>query len=166
MKNATKKMYWLLIMVFLFPSCQFAKSVKTQSCGKNTVAIRTTAYTANEKDHLKYKKKTACGTTLKVNQSIATDWSQFPVGTVLRINNEQRVVDDYGKFIEKADKYPIPTVDIYQPTRKSMNQWGVKFFDNVEIVQMGSFEKSLEILKDRLKYSHCRLMYERILEKI
>lgn len=151
------------MLLVTMSSCQVIKKIdKTDS----KMSIRTTAYTANEKDHLKYKKKTASGTTLTTNRSVATDWSIIPVGTVLRIDNNEYVVDDYGSFILNAKKLPVPTVDVYQPNRKKMNQWGVRHFDDVEIVQMGSFEKSLEILKDRLRYKHCRVMYEDILKRI
>ena len=130
-----------------------------------SVDIRTTAYTHGESDHLKYGRKTAIGTTLKSKKSIATDWSVFPVGTKLKINENVYEVDDYGSALVK----PLgvtPTVDIYLPSRSQMNKWGVKHFTNIEVVEWGDYEKSANLLKDRLRYSHCRVMYQRIRQKL
>ncbi len=129
------------------------------------ILIRTTAYTESEKDHIKYKNKTAIGTTLKQGV-IATDWSIFPVGTKLKIDNNLYEVSDYGSALVKSPDTKIPTVDIYTISKRKMNEWGVRFFDKVEIVEFGSYQESLKILKDRLKYPHCRIMFNRIQEKL
>lgn len=128
------------------------------------VKIRTTAYTSREKDHLKYKKLSATGEQLK-SGSCATSWDQFPVGTKLKIEDKIYTVDDYGSAMVFS-KREVPTVDIYQPTRKLMNKWGVKEFENVEVVQNGDYQLSLEILKNRLNFPQCREMYNKILKKI
>jgi 3D (Asp-Asp-Asp) domain-containing protein len=160
------KIIQLLVLALCFTSCQSMKKMTTDVTDKKVVQIRTTAYTLDEKDHKKYKNKDACGKVLKAESSIATSWDQFPVDTKLKIGGNIYTVTDYGKFILKAGKYPVPTVDVYQPSKSDMREWGVRYFDDVEIVQMGSYEKSLEILKDRLRYKQCRVMYEKILEKI
>jgi len=163
-----KKYLLMLASCLMFVSCQSVSptiSKQPDLASKKTVDIRCTAYTSSEKDHKKYKKLTACGTQLQPG-TLATDWSQFPVNTILRINGVLCKVRDYGSFIIKARERSIPTVDVYQPTRKQMNRFGVKYVDNVEIVQFGDYQKSLDILKDRLNYQHCRLMYEQILKKI
>ena len=129
------------------------------------VSIRTTAYTHNESDHLKYGRKTATGKTLK-RGIIATDWSIFPVGTILSICGHEYVVEDYGSALVKSESIKIPTVDIYTISKSEMNKWGVKFFNDVKIVEMGSYHESLNILKDRLKHDHCKTMFDRIQAKL
>lgn len=159
----------LLFMLFAtsLTSCSHLKSlVQNTSTTKSTlVDIRTTAYTHCESDHLKYGRKTAIGTTLKSKKSIATDWSVFPVGTKLKINENVYEVDDYGSALVKPTDM-IPTVDIYLTSRSQMNKWGVKHFTGVEVVEWGDYEKSAKLLKDRLRYSHCRVMYQRIQSKL
>lgn len=123
--------------------------------------VKTTAYTQTERDHLKYKKKTAAGTTLIANHSAAADWSQFPIGTKLLIDNKIYVIDDYGSALVKKTG-EIPVVDIYQPSKSMMRKYGSKYHTDVQIVELGSFQKSLEILSKRQKFTHCRTMLERI----
>jgi len=121
------------------------------------LAVRTTAYTHSEADHIKYGRKTAAGGTLKYGRkysSAAADWSKFPLGTKFKIDgmNTTFVVDDYGSALVGTE-----TIDIYKPSRSAMNQWGVKHVD-IKILEYGDFEKSRNILKDRTKYSHVRQM--------
>lgn len=126
-----------------------------------TVNIATTAYTSKERDHLKYGAKNAMGTRLEVGQ-IATSWDLFPVGTKLKIDNHIYTVTDYGSALVNKTRDGRPIVDIYQPSRSKMNKWGVRYFDDVEVVEWGDYDKSLKLLKDRTKYRHCRHMYEQI----
>ncbi len=123
--------------------------------------VRTTAYTCSESDHIKYGSKNATGTNLRYSnkvRSAAADWSFYPVGTVFRVKGMPQlyVIDDYGSALTGTG-----TIDMYQPSREMMNQWGRR---NVEIsvVQWGSFERSAEILKDRVKYPHCHQMLSNI----
>ncbi|MFD2257358.1 3D domain-containing protein [Luteolibacter algae] len=123
--------------------------------------VRTTAYTCSEDDHLCYGSKNATGTNLRYSdrvRSTAADWSYYPVGTVFRIKGMSQlyVVDDYGSALTGTG-----TIDIYQPTKDLMNQWGRR---NVEIsvVQWGSFTRSAEILSQRTSYAHCRQMLANI----
>lgn len=156
-----QKILFALLAILVLPACHsLPKEGKT--CSK--VDVRTTAYTSCEPDHLKYKKKTAVGTTLQPEKSIATDWSQFPVGTVLKIDGRTFEVDDYGSAMVFS-KHSIPTIDVYKTSRREMNRWGVRHFQ-AEVVQFGSYERSLKILKDRLRFRQCRAMYDRILQKI
>lgn len=127
----------------------------------NTKSVRTTAYTHNERDHLKYKRKDAIGNTLKPNYSAAADWSIFPVGTVLKINERNYEICDYGSALVTT-KWGMPVVDIYQPSKTAMKRWGVRNFDNVKVVKWGDWRESAEILKQRQKYWHCREMYNSI----
>lgn len=156
-----------MLFTMSLTSCSQLKSLVDNKLANDTklVDIRTTAYTHGESDHLKYGRKTAIGTTLKSKKSIATDWSVFPVGTKLKINENIYEVDDYGSALVKSLGV-TPTVDIYLPSRSQMNKWGVKHFTGVEVVEWGDYEKSANLLKDRLRYSHCRVMYQRIQQKL
>ncbi|MES2982713.1 MAG: 3D domain-containing protein [Verrucomicrobiota bacterium] len=123
--------------------------------------VRTTAYTCSESDHIQYGSKNAAGTNLRFSEKVrsaAADWSFYPVGTVFRVKGMPQlyVIDDYGSALTGTG-----TIDMYQPSRDMMNKWGRR---NVEIsvVQWGSFERSAEILKDRVKYPHCRQMLSNI----
>ncbi len=123
--------------------------------------VRTTAYTCSESDHIQYGSKNAAGTYLQFSnkvRSAAADWSFYPVGTVFRVKGMPQlfVVDDYGSALTGTG-----TIDMYQPSREMMNIWGRR---NVEIsvVRWGSFERSAEILKDRVKFPHCRQMLSNI----
>lgn len=156
-----KTIYFALLVASLFcgTSCQST----TQAIKKFT--IRTTAYTHNESDHIKYGRQTAIGTILKNKveyTSAASDWSFLPVGTVFRIEGDARkyVIDDYGSALVGTK-----TIDIYQPSRRDMNRWGVRFVD-IKIESMGDYSKSLAVLRDRCRYPHVRQMVAGIQRKI
>lgn len=124
-------------------------------------AVRTTAYTCSECDHIQYGSKNAAGTALRYSdrvRSAAADWSFYPVGTVFRVKgmNQLYVIDDYGSALTGTG-----TIDMYQPSKELMNKWGRR---NVEIsvVQWGSFKRSAEILSQRTKFDHCRQMLANI----
>lgn len=123
--------------------------------------VRTTAYTHSESDHVVYGVKNALGTNLKFGnvRSAAADWSRFPVGTRFRIAGQPDViyeVDDYGSALVGTG-----TIDLYKPSRSLMNDWGVRHVD-IEIIQWGSFERSMELMRDRTKWKHVRAMLEGI----
>lgn len=146
----------VILLALCLVSCSTVeKSPKIISC-------KVTAYHSKEKDHLKYKNFDATGHVLKKNYSIAADWSLFPVGTKLKFNDFVYEVSDYGSSLINK---PIPVIDLYVSNKNEMEKWGARFM-NLEVVEWGSFEKSAEILKDRLKYSHCMLMYKRIQTKL
>lgn len=118
--------------------------------------VRTTAYTHNERDHYKYGRSTAIGTTLRAGSvtSCASDWSIYPVGTQFQIAGDPTLyeIDDYGSALVGTH-----TIDIYKPSRASMNKWGVKFVD-IRIIRWGCIERSRQILSTRTKYAHIRAM--------
>jgi 3D (Asp-Asp-Asp) domain-containing protein len=123
--------------------------------------VRTTAYTHTEKDHVAYGTKTAKGGNLKYGKvrSAAADWSVYPVGTVFQIEGDSSVyeVDDYGSALVGTE-----TIDIYKPSKATMNEWGVRNV-NINVLQWGSFDRSLAILKPReKKASHVREMVTKI----
>jgi 3D (Asp-Asp-Asp) domain-containing protein len=127
--------------------------------------VRTTAYSHQESDSLKYGKKSAAGSNLKYGnlvRSAAADWSVYPVGTLFRIVGEPHLyeVDDYGSALVGTG-----TIDIYKPTMSSMRAWGVRHVP-IEIVRWGSYERSLTILEPRTrKASHVRHMVDSIQSK-
>ena len=128
--------------------------------GRIPISVRTTAYTHSEADHIVYGRKTAIGTTLQAGRvnSAAADWSVFPVGTKFKMVGEDTVyeVDDYGSALVGTE-----TIDIYKTSRGAMNSWGVRHVD-IEIIERGSVEKSISVLKGRTAWRHCREMLERL----
>lgn len=147
-----------VLCLILLLSCSTVRTPKIEEPIK--LSIRTTAYTHSESSHGKYGRKTALGTTLK-SGIIATDWSKFPIGTILKINERLYTVEDYGSALIRSET-SLPVVDVYVTSVSAMNKWGRKTHNNVEIIKMGDYNKSAKILKTRLKNRHCRLMYERI----
>ncbi len=123
-----------------------------------TLDVRTTAYTHSESDHLAYGRKTAVGSTLRSSTgytSAAADWSRFPLGTTFEIVGEPTtyVIDDYGSALVGTN-----TIDIYRPSRASMNRWGVRHV-KIKILKVGCFDSSRNHLAKATDYWHCRAMY-------
>lgn len=130
----------------------------TPVSGKRQRVVRTTAYTHTEADHKQYGRSTAIGTRLKSTRShtsAAADWSRFPLGTKFRIVGDDTiyVIEDYGSALVGTD-----TIDIYHPTKSSMNRWGVRHVE-IEIFEMGCYDDSREILSGRLSHAHCLQMH-------
>ena len=123
-------------------------------------AVRTTAYTHTESDHLAYSNRNALGTTLQSGaiKSAAADWSRWPAGTVFRIRETGEVfrVDDYGWALAGTN-----TIDLYKPSRSAMNAWGVRRV-TIENLQWGSVDRSLAVLRPRAKHKHIRRMIDQI----
>lgn len=120
--------------------------------------VRTTAYTHSESDHLSYGAKNAIGTSLKYTSTVrsaAADWSVYPLGTKFKVKGQPYtyVVDDYGSALVGSG-----TIDIYQPTKKLMRDWGRRYVEIV-VVQWGNPEQSMRVLSGRKGYSHCGRMY-------
>jgi 3D (Asp-Asp-Asp) domain-containing protein len=127
--------------------------------GQVIVGVKTTAYTHNESDHIKFGARTAVGTPLRHGQvrSAAADWSIYPVGTVFQIQDDDSlyIVDDYGSALVGTK-----TIDLYKPSFSAMNRWGTRHV-TIKVLKWGSFEKSLAILKPRVfaaKAFHIRKM--------
>lgn len=122
--------------------------------------VRTTAYTHSESDHLKHGRRTALGTRLQCGStnSAAADWSRWPAGTVFRIQETGQLfeVDDYGWALSGTN-----TIDLYKPSRRAMNQWGVRRV-TIENLRWGDVDRSLAILRGRSKYKHIRRMISQI----
>jgi len=146
---------------FVFQTPRPPLMVASNSHRNSQMHVRTTAYTHNESDHLVCGVKNAIGTNLKFGnvRSAAADWSRFPVGTKFRIAGQPNVVyevDDYGSALVGTG-----TIDLYKPSKSMMNDWGVRHVD-IEVIQWGSYERSMQLMRDRTKWKHVRSMMEGI----
>jgi len=156
---------FLLLVVSLFVVGCATQPSQTKHLSKNringqTLSIKTTAYTHSEKGG----GRNALGHRLSssTERSASADWAQFPLGTKFRIVQTGDVyrVDDYGSALihKKA-------IDLYKPTRTSMRSWGVRYVD-IQILEWGSPEKSLEVLLPRSRNPHVRAMINDLREEI
>ena len=86
--------------------------------------------------------------------SAASDWSWLPLGTRFKMvsNGRTYVIEDYGSALVGRK-----TVDLYMPTRRTMNAWGVRHVE-IEILEWGSKAMSLKMLEPRQRNSHVRRM--------
>jgi len=86
--------------------------------------------------------------------SAAADWSRFPLGTRFRIcsTREEFIIDDYGTALVGTN-----TIDLYKPSKLEMKRWGVRNVD-IDILQWGSEQKSLEVLGPRGKHPQVQSM--------
>lgn len=127
-------------------------------------AVRTTAYTHTEDDHVQYANRNALGGCLKCGpiHSAAADWSRWPAGTMFRIQEtgELYQVDDYGWALAGTN-----TIDLYKPSRAAMNAWGVRRV-TIENLQWGDPQRSLAVLRPRTKYAHIRRMVDGLEERM
>jgi len=137
----------------------------TYSDSSRSRYVRVTAYSHMEKEVGAPGRKNAAGTTLKYGsvRSAAADWSRLPLGTKFRVKGTSGVtyiVDDYGSALVGTN-----TVDFFYPSLSQMRRWGTRKV-NIEIIKMGSFERSAKLLKGRRHASHCRKMYYAIQGKL
>jgi 3D (Asp-Asp-Asp) domain-containing protein len=119
--------------------------------------VRTTAYSCMENEPGAFGRLNAAGTVLKYGKvrSAAADWSRYPVGTTFKIKGlpYTYVVDDYGSALVGTN-----TVDIYHPTLSGMRRWNSRPAE-ITVIQWGSWERTVNLLKGRLKHDHCARMY-------
>jgi hypothetical protein len=57
------------------------------------------------------------------------------------------MIDDYGSALVGTN-----TIDLYMPSHRSMDHWGVRHSD-IELIEVGDFEKSRQILRSRARHS-------------
>jgi 3D (Asp-Asp-Asp) domain-containing protein len=137
-----------------------AQAAQPSSSPLNDVAagqelkVRTTAYSPTEPGG---SSRSALDSRLKHGgkvYSAASDWSWLPVGTVFRMKQTGITyrIEDYGSALVGRK-----TIDLYVPNNRMMNSWGVKNVD-IEILELGSYEKSLDILEGRMRNRHVRKM--------
>lgn len=146
-------------------SCLSAVAVLTVSCAsapqptasarhtpQRITRVRTTAYTHTEAGGA----RNAVGSRLSGNaiKSAAADWSRWPLGTRFRIIDTDEVfqIDDYGSALVGTG-----TIDLYRTNRLAMKRWGVRSVD-IDVIEWGSREKSLEVLNPRKKSRLVRKM--------
>jgi 3D (Asp-Asp-Asp) domain-containing protein len=118
--------------------------------------VRTTAYFDGESDHRRYANHNALGGTLQAGpvNSAAADWGRWPAGTIFRILETGRtyIVDDYGWALAGRN-----TIDLYMPTRKQMDDWGVRRVE-IQILQWGDPHESYDTLLPRSEHRHVARM--------
>lgn len=126
--------------------------------------VRMTAYSCMENEPGAHGRKNAAGTLLKYGstRSAAADWALYPLGTTFKIKGlpYTYVVDDYGSALVGTN-----TIDIYKPSLSKMRKWGTRKAE-ITIIQWGSYERSLALLKGRTRYHHCHSMYVRCKHKM
>jgi 3D (Asp-Asp-Asp) domain-containing protein len=114
--------------------------------------VRTTAYTHTETGG----RRNAVGVRLSGSSvmSAASDWSRYPLGTRFQIvgTSDRYVIDDYGGALIGTN-----TIDLYKTSRAAMRQWGVRKVD-IDIIEWGSKEQSLKVLRPRGKNRLIRRM--------
>jgi len=140
-----KKFALILTIPFLFSiGCATQqKTANTRIGAFSTKKVKTTAYTHTESGG----RKNAIGTRLASGKvkSAAADWSHFPLGTKFQIltTGEVYQIDDYGSALVGTD-----TIDLYKPSRLTMQNWGVREVD-IKILEWGSPEQSMALLQAR-----------------
>jgi 3D (Asp-Asp-Asp) domain-containing protein len=127
--------------------------------------VKTTAYTHTESDHIEYGARSAVGTVLHHSDlnSAAADWSIYPLGTIFQIEGDKTfyIVDDYGSALVGTK-----TIDIYQPSRADMDDYGARKV-NIRVIRWGSQSKSLEVLRPRANQAlHVRKMIWKLKVKL
>ena len=118
--------------------------------------VKTTAYSHAERSHRRFGRSNAVDGRLAAAEfnSAAADWSRFPVGTKFRVvgSNRMYVVDDYGSALVGTN-----TIDLYMPSRREMTGWGARRV-TIELIEIGSYQQSLKILKPRCRVAYVRRM--------
>jgi 3D (Asp-Asp-Asp) domain-containing protein len=144
-----------LLSVFALLGVSCASQPRTSSTlatPRRVCKVRTTAYTHTEAGG----RKNAIGTKLsgKNVMSAASDWSRWPLGTRFRIVGTDDIfqIDDYGSALIGTG-----TIDLYKTNRLAMRKWGVRSVD-IEILEWGSAQRSLEVLAPRKSNRHIRAM--------
>ena len=121
--------------------------------GDRLQKVRTTAYTHNEGGS---GVKNAIGRRLANGRckSAASDWSRFPLGTRFRVvsTGQEYVIDDYGGALVGTN-----SIDLYKNSRGEVHRWGVRHVD-IEILQWGSRDESLKVLRPRQRARIVRRM--------
>jgi hypothetical protein len=66
------------------------------------------------------------------------------------------VIDDYGSALVGTN-----TIDLYMPTRREMVNWGFRRV-TIELLEVGSYQQSLKILKPRSRIAFVRRMVQNL----
>jgi 3D (Asp-Asp-Asp) domain-containing protein len=158
-----------LFLLWLFPFSSFCVQNASQGAPLATNAtggpqgqceVRTTAYTRSRHGTA----KNATGSQLKAGdlKSAAADWSRFPMGTKFNVRGTHQtyVVDDYGPALVGTNK-----IDLYMPSAREMRHWGVRKV-TIDIIEPGSYERSLALLKPRKRVAYVRRMVKVLERKV
>lgn len=112
-----------------------------------TMRVRTTAYIG---------KRNALSQPLSHGPviSAASDWSIFPVGTKFRIRETGKtyIIDDYGSALVGTR-----TIDLAKRNQAGIKAWGARWVE-IDILEWGSYRRSLEILTPRQHAYYVRPM--------
>jgi len=160
------KVIVLCVLACAAASCESTTSVQGPQMRPATITgarrianVRTTAYTHTERGG----RSNAVGVRLSGANimSAASDWSRFPLGTRFQIvgTADRYVIDDYGGALIGTN-----TIDLYKTSRTAMRQWGVRQAD-IDILEWGSKEQSLKVLKPRGKHRNIRRMISGLEQK-
>lgn len=149
--------FFLCCILFLLEGCVHQLPTYEQPIPRAAIQkVRTTAYTASERDHRRYGARSALGTPLRYGavNSAAADWSRWPAGTRFRIRATGEIfeIDDYGWALAGTN-----TIDLYKPTRKAMNQWAVRRV-TIEILQWGDPWRSYMLMMKVKTHRHIQRM--------
>ena len=161
-----KRLFFSLVVILSASACSTRKLPKFERPLAKTQFqhIRASAYTHTESDHLQHGCQTAIGTTLQCGpvSSAAADWSRWPLGTTFRICDTGQLfrVDDIGWALAGRN-----TLDLYKPSRSAMNAWGLRNVE-IEVLEWGSLEESLRVLKPRARFPHVQRMIDGIKDQI
>lgn len=157
----------LLIVGFVILSpaiCTTAPAGGTGETAAQTVPVKASAYSSGAQCNGPWAARNAVGGRLKAGEvnSAAADWSRFPLGTKFRVKETGKVyqVDDYGSAMVGKDK-----VDLFMADYGQVARWGLRNV-NLEIVEWGSHEQSLKILKPRAKAGYVKRMVEQLEAKL
>jgi len=138
--------------------CTASRLPESEISGPCIDGVKTTAYSSGAEDNGIYGPKNALGKPLKAGRvtSAAADWSRYPVGTRFRIveTGQQYIVDDYGSALVGTG-----TIDLYKSSGAQVDRWGVRRV-TIEILEWGSPQRSLQILKERGQMRHIREMVQ------
>jgi 3D (Asp-Asp-Asp) domain-containing protein len=155
MPNLLKFAFGALLACLLASCAEQSPSLKPASASTSNnrlQKVRTTAYTHSERGG----RHNAVGAYLSGHRvvSAASDWSRYPLGTRFRIvgSTEEYIIDDYGTALVGSN-----TIDLYKPSRLEMRRWGVRHVD-IDILEWGSRERSLQVLQPRKKHRQVRQM--------
>jgi 3D (Asp-Asp-Asp) domain-containing protein len=155
--------------LWLFPFCGFYAQNASQGALMSAKAtdelqgqceVRTTAYT-----HSRHGRETnATGSQLKAGdlKSAAADWSRFPLGTKFIVcgTHQTYVVDDYGPALVGTNK-----IDLFMSSLGEMRHWGIRKV-TINIIERGSYAKSLALLKPRKRVPYVRRMVKVLEQKV
>jgi 3D (Asp-Asp-Asp) domain-containing protein len=156
------------VSILVVGCSQDASQVKTKTALSRTnpkfLQIKTTAYSDAERSHRCFGRRNAVDSRLAATNynSASADWSRFPVGTKFRVLGYDRtyVVNDYGGALVGTN-----TIDLYMPSTASMRRWGTRNV-TIELIELGSYDQSLKILKPRCRVSYVRRMVQRLQHEI